>query len=293
MKKVNEMDESAQLLLIAGFAVGVGIVVLTIMLNNVIYASNIASESSIDTSRYEMSNIVQNSREAHEVAYEYATINGDFGTFNNTKFDDYIESYMYKTSQSYGMSGLTIHIENSTLIDPYFTHSGLADGKDNWIMLSGINTTDDFAIAISTSILAEETNKLSIDAMDQSTKNLLWSMEIYNSSGNVNITVKNSNTTIGTYQSTSGEIDIANDIIHPSNITATFKFADSVANHNYYIMVNNGNHTVGTYSISGTFTSGQTFTQARYRTVNPTLTVSSSNMHMNRTLPISLPGRSI
>ncbi|WP_406660502.1 hypothetical protein V7O66_11720 [Methanolobus sp. ZRKC3] len=288
---MKKTDDSAQLLLIAGFAVGVGIVVLTIMLNNVIYASNVASESSIDTSRYDISNIVQISREAYENAYQDATVNGSLATFNNTRFEENIDTYLYKASENYGISGLTMHMENNSLLPAYFTHSGLEDGKGNWKLVDGVNTTDSFAMAINTSILAEEANRLSIQAMDVSSSDLLWSIEMYNSSGNVNVTVEDDMTTIGTYQSTSGEIDIFNNTIDGSGVP-TFKFSDSTSGHDYYMIVNNGNYTVGTYSISGNLTSGQAFTQTRYRVVNPTLTVSSSGMSLSRTLPIPLPGGS-
>ena len=48
MKKMKHCDESGQILLLAAFAIGFMIVISTVMLNNIIYASNMASESSND-----------------------------------------------------------------------------------------------------------------------------------------------------------------------------------------------------------------------------------------------------
>ncbi len=287
MINMKSLDDSAQLLLIAGFAVGVGIVVITIMLNNVIYASNIASESSIDTSRYEMANVLQMTTEAYEDAYHYA-ITG--GSFDNDAFEQYLENYTDKASQNYGVAGLSISCQTDNISTAYFTHNGLADGENDWILVKNVNITDSFAFAIpDKSLLGNESNKVMIKATSTS-GTMLWSMEFYNSSGNINITVSDQSSTIGNYQSNSGEINITADKIDGTGIAPAFRFSDRTAGQDYSINIINGSYAAGTYSISGNTSTGQSFIQARYWTINPIVSISSRGITINRSIPISLPG---
>jgi len=287
---MKKFDDSAQLLLIAGFAVGVGIVVITIMLNNVIYASNIASESSIDTSRYDMANIIQITTEACEDAYQYGIANGSHNSVDNDNFNQYMKNYSRKVSQSYGIAGLAFTCHPGNLSKAYFTHSGLADGDDDWTVVENINITNSFALSIpDISLLGNRSNAVMVKATNIS-GTLLWSMEFYNSSGKINITVSDQSSTIGNYQSNAGEINITSDRIDGSGIAPAFLFSGSTAGQDYSINIINGSHVVGTYSISGNLSTGQQFTQARYWVVNPTISISSREMTINRTIPISLPG---
>jgi|GEM_PF-912382 len=289
---MKKLDDSAQLLLIAGFAVGVGIVVLTVMLNNVIYASNIASESSIDTSRYDIANAIQMTTEACEDAYQYS-INGSHSNVDNDTFRQYIENYTKKASENYGVTGLTFSCQPGNLSKAYFTKSGLADGEDNWTVVKNINTTDSFALSIpNASLLGNESNKVTINAINTS-GSVIWLMELYNSSGNINITVSGQSSTIGNYQITTsgaGEINITGDEIDNSDVSPDFDFSNRTAGHDYSINVINGSHVVGTYSISGNLSTGQPFSQARYWVVEPTISISSREITVNRTVPVSLPG---
>jgi hypothetical protein len=288
---MRKFDDSAQLLLIAGFAVGVGIVVITIMLNNVIYASNIASESSIDTSRYDMANAVQMTTEACEDAYQYSITNGSHSSIDNDAFEQYMENYTDKVSQNFGIAGLTFSCQNYNTSTAYFTHSGLADGEDDWTVVENINTTDSLALSINdTSLLGNESNKVMIKATSTS-GTMLWSMEFYNSSsGKINITVSNQSSTIENFQG-DREINITdNRIDNGASGSSDFHFSDLTLGQEYSISIINGSQAVGTYSISGNLSTGQTFIQARYWVVNPTITLSSREMAINRTVPISLPG---
>lgn len=288
---MKKLDESAQLLLIAGFAVGVGIVVITIMLNNVIYASNIASESSIDTSRYDIANIIQITTEACEDAYQYALTNGSHSSVDSNYFDQYMDNYSKKVSENYGVAGLTFSCQPGNLSAAYFTHSGLVNGENDWTLVENINTTESFALSIpDTSLLSSQSNAVMIKATNTS-GDMLWSMEFYNSSGTINITVSDQSSTIGTYQSGigSGEINITGDQIDSGGV-ASFFFSDRTDGEEYSISIINGSHAVGTYSISGNLSTGQSFTQARYWVVEPTITISSREIVINRTIPISLPG---
>ncbi|MDW7731132.1 MAG: hypothetical protein SCH66_01740 [Methanolobus sp.] len=286
---MKKFDDSAQLLLIAGFAVGVGIVVLTVMLNNVIYASNMASESSIDTSRYDMANVIQLTTEACEDAYQSALINGSHDNVDNATFEQYIEDYNDKASESFGIAGMTFSCQADNLSEAYFTQSGLADGQDNWTLVQNVNSTDAFALSIpEISRLGNESNKVIIKATNTS-GNWLWSMELFNSGGTINVTVKDPSPSIVSYPSSAGELNITGNWIDGTNHSNLY-FSDRTAGYEYSISIINGSHAVGTYSISGNLSTGQPFIQARYWVVNPTITMSSGEITINRTVPVSLPG---
>lgn len=274
---MKNLNDSAQLLLIAGFAIGVGIVVITVMLNNVIYASNMASESSIDTSRYDIANAIQTTTEAYQDAYRYS--NGTYGDYEN-----YIDSYSKKALQNYATAGFTFHLQNHDYSEPYFTHNGLAEGKNNWTLVSNVNTTSSFLITIpDTSIMGNQSNPLVIEAVNSSIN--LWSIEMYNSSGNINITIRDGSAIPRTYPLPS-YIDL--------NITGnnpfTFNYSASTAGKDYSVIVHNGSTTAGMCTISGNLTSGHPFTIMRHKVASPTLRMSSSQMSINRTVPIILPG---
>lgn len=284
---MRKLDECGQLLLVAGFALGIGIVVLTIMLNNVIYASNIASESSIDTSRYEIANAVQMTSESYEDAYKYAM---EGGSFNNTSFEQYIDMYIEIASRNYAISGFTFNCENNKLYQPFFTQNGVVDGRDNWTVASNINTTDVFLLEIpDTSKLGDSSDSLKITITNSSAT--LWSIELYNSSGIINATVSDQSSVIGTYTAAT-LINITGNKID-SNPSGSFFFSDNTDGNDYSINILHGGNAVGYFTFSGKLSSGEDFAYARHRVINPTFTMSSSEMNVVRNLPVSLPGRNI
>ncbi|WP_407355028.1 hypothetical protein [Methanolobus sp. WCC5] len=281
---MRQLDDNAQLLLVAGFAVGVGIVVLTIMLNNVIYASNIASESSIDTSRYDIANAAQITSESYQDAYIYAM---ETGTFNNTAFEEYLHSYAFMASRNFAISGFTFNFENNTLHEPYFTQNGLDNGKDNWTVASNVNSTDLFLMEIpDVSKLGNSSESLMITATNSS--GLLWAIELYSSGGQINITIRDRTTILGTYTA-SGQVNITGDMTDFTT-PAAFHFSTFTEGNDYSINVINGSKAAGYCTFSGSMTSGEEFSFARYLVVNPRITMSSSEIYIKRDLPVSLPG---
>jgi hypothetical protein len=284
---MKKLDDSAQLLLIAGFAIGVGIVVITVMLSNVIYASNMASESSIDTSRYDIANAIQTTTEAYQDAYRYSILDEN----NITRYEEYIDSYSRKASQNYATAGFTFHLQDHGLSESHFTHNGLAGGKDNWTLVSNVNMTESFFVTPNTSIMGNESNPLVIEAVNHSGSSL-WSIGMYNSSGNISITVIDSSL-IPRYNNgtwTNLEVNITGNQINGVNVITPFNFPASTTGQDYSINIYNGNSTAGMCTVSGNLTSGQPFTIIRRSVANPTLRMASSQMSINRTVPIILPG---
>lgn len=276
--RIKQLDEKAQLLLIAGFAVGVGIVVLTIMLNNVIYASNIASESSIDTSRYEIANAIQMTTEAHEDAYKAAM---ESGSFDSTIYEQHLEVYETMASRNFAISGFTFDFKNNTRYEPYYTQNGLPDGRNNWTIVSNVNTTDLFVMEVNGTTLGNSSNSLLITATNNS--QTLWSIELYNSSGTIQANISNGTSIIGSVTG-STYLNITEDV-------ATYHFQSLTDGKDYSIYVVGGNNSAGLFTFQGYLTNGENYRFARYWIVNPTITMHSYEMDMTRTLPISVPGR--
>ncbi|WMW26207.1 hypothetical protein RE474_05710 [Methanolobus sediminis] len=276
---MKRYDDKAQLLLLAGFAVGVGIVVLTIMLNNVIYASNIASESSIDTARYDISNALEMTTQAYENAYQSASVNG---SVDNVTFEQELEIFAETASKSYAISGHTFSIENSARYDPYMTQNGLASGKDDWTIVSNINTTDEFVLDIpDVSKLGNSSNSLMITATNST--GLLWSIEIYNSSGQRYFVVKDHNMSIIENGTTVFDINVTGE--------SSYKFIDNTQGKDYSINIIGGSNTIALFTLIGNHTTGEPFTFIRHYVAEPTVTIYSSDVSITRSLPISLPGR--
>ncbi len=285
---MKKMDDSAQLLLIAGFTIGLAIVVSTIMLNNIIFASNMASESSIDANRYYVSNARQMSSDALSGAYGYATKNQT--SFNATLFNQYMSSYNQKAASVYALSGISFNVRNSTFYDGYFTENGLLDGDSDWIVIADVNLTNQFLIEINdTSVLGNATNAFTVQAINQSNVTV-WSIKLYNDSGNVNITVYNqSMVAVGEETTNVYYLNITNNSIDYGSETIPFNLDYYTASEPYMLKFLNGTNAAGYFSISGNLTDGTSFSRVRYKMTNATVSTSSGKTRINVSIPISIP----
>lgn len=271
MKKWND---SAQMILIAGFAIGIGIVVLTVMLNNIIYASNTASEANIETNVFDFTNTIKVTTQAYERAYTGTSIDSA-----------YISNYTRKMSESHALSGFIFTLDTDSLQEPSFTENGLPDGNPNWTVAERVNKTDLFEITINTSILGNETKPFVVEAVDQSGK--LWSLRTYNSGGICFVNVTNNNDTV-LYSASCGIGSILH--MNLTNTTSPFHFNSLTAGKQYKINVMNGNQTEGTLAVSGTLINGKPFEIRRYHVVNTTISLNKNgHLEMNVTVPVTLP----
>ncbi|MDF1533900.1 MAG: hypothetical protein P1P69_05290 [Methanosarcinaceae archaeon] len=284
---MRKMDDSAQLILIAGFTIGLAIVVSTIMLNNIIFASNMASESSIDSNRYHISNAKQMSSDAFSGAYGYAIQNQT--PFNETLFNQYMSSYNQKAASMYALSGVSFNVQNSTFYDGYFTDDGLSDGESDWIVIADVNSTDSFSIEIyDTTVLGNATNAFTIQAINVSDISL-WSVKVYDDSTNVNITVLNQSMAIIEERTTSFySLNITNNSID-NGANFDFHLGEYTANETYKLKFLNGTNALGYFTISGNRTGSTPFSRVRYKMTNATVSTSSGKTRINVSIPISIP----
>lgn len=273
-------DDSAQLILIAGFTIGIAIVISTIMLNNIIYASNMASESSADASHLETSNIIQTTSQATSAAYQSAS---NYSPFNTTAFNEYMTSYDEMASRTYALSGTSFSVENSAFFDAYFTQSGLKGGKPNWTVVENVNTVNEFEIYVSdiSKLSGSEADAFKIQAMNQ-TDSILWTLKLYKDDDNdIKIKVDSSETEI---ENIAGiNLDILND--NP----VIFHYEASTYGDVYDLKFTEGDNAMGKITISGSLVNNESFTWKRYEMMNATVSISSNDMKASMSIPISLP----
>ncbi|UGV39957.1 hypothetical protein J7W08_07455 [Methanococcoides orientis] len=276
---MRKFDDSAQLLLLAAFAIGFTLVITTIMLNNVIYASNMASESTSDISNYEISNIAQMTDEATRAAYNDSKSYSD-ETARDANITAYIDSYANEISTIYAFRGLSLSFDDSNLTEAYFTENGLYSGNSDWDVVKNVNRTDIFTIELTnTSKLVDESNAYEVYLINQS-NGTVWSMKVYNDSTHINISVNNQivdSKTPTTYMML--------------NITgvSSFNFNKSTTKDPYMIKFVNSSNAMGYYSISGGLADGSSFVEERYKVTNTTISVASSNNKINVSIPFTIP----
>ncbi|NPE28216.1 hypothetical protein HNV12_09660 [Methanococcoides sp. SA1] len=274
---MKRCDESGQILLLAAFAIGFMIVISTVMLNNIIYASNMASESSNDIDHFEISNIAQITQDASNAAYYNATTGNHF---ENGVYFNYLETYSQEISTLYAYRGFSFSLGNSTLNDAYFTKNGLVTGRSNWTIIDSVNQTNTFTIEMAdTSKLSNSSNPFEIHAINHSGVPI-WKMKLYDDGSNINVSVNDQTHTIGTSNS-SINLTIINDSV--------FNFATSTAGETYRIDYFNSSNAMGLYSITGTLSDGRDFVRERYKVINTTISIASSKNRINVSLPITVP----
>lgn len=270
---MDKFNDSGQMLLLAAFTIGFMVVVSTVMLNNIIYASNMASESNNDISSFEVSNIARMTDEATKAAYYNATTGS---SFNHTVFSHYLENYSRETTILYAYQGVSFSFTNSTLQDAYFTKNGLSSGQENWTVIDDVNNVSNFTIEeIDTSNLGNMSEPFEVHALNQSGSSI-WFMKIYDD-GNDDIKANVSNQT---YDINSFPIDIKN---------GDYQFDNNTEGETYSLKYFNSSNAIGLYSISGELTNGDTFRCERYKIINATADISTSKNKINVTFPVTVP----
>jgi hypothetical protein len=101
------MDNDGQLLIISGFIMAMGLVILAIMLNSVIYTGNTAYEDSM--SSHEKDILYINDLTLRESHNAYLNAYG-----SETTYDSYMTSYFEYLQKVSAYKGISVFIESST-----------------------------------------------------------------------------------------------------------------------------------------------------------------------------------
>ena len=141
MRKME--DESAQFMLLAGFIIGIGLVVTTIMLNSIVFESNMAVGAGTDSIKSEITNLMQITRDETRRAYGNATIVSPDKNTQIHNFNNQTGSFKMNLSTIYAFHGEGINISWDVTNwnagnKAYFTDNGTINGMTNWTVIENV-----------------------------------------------------------------------------------------------------------------------------------------------------------
>ena len=266
-------NRDAQFMLLAGFIIGVGLVITTIMLNSIIFESNMAIEDGSEISKNELLGIVQITRDETRSAYINATNSTGTNNDNIANFSKQVKSFIGNLSRISSLHGESVNLSwdlEKWNKNQYanFTENGMAMGAANWTLVEGVRNTTIFEfnnVNVTDYFLIVVTNS----------SGSLWSMNI---TGSINVINKTGGST--NY--------IFNNYINVLN--STYGFNTSTFNEIYAINFIHGSNSWGRFAMEGKNTQYSTyFTRSRDYILNSTITFSTSRVRANITIPVSVP----
>lgn len=108
-------NDNGQLILISGFLIAIGLVVITIMLNNVIFAGNIAYVGTMDTPGNDLLYLQDLTNKECNSAYVDANRSG---VFDNNVYSRYMNNYSNAITKLYAYKGSSVRISDMTVDVP-------------------------------------------------------------------------------------------------------------------------------------------------------------------------------
>ncbi len=244
-------NRDAQFMLLAGFIVAIGLVITTVMLNNIIFESNMAGEAGSDPLKYDIANLMAISANEMKSAYRNVTAPGQNATLKLINFTNQMRNFNGNLSKIYALHGEGVNVSwdvsnwNNTLY-ANFTENGTATGATNWTVMESVKNS---------TIIVNITSLTPTFIINVSNATEYWHINF---------------TTTG--------IQTINNTQIKQNITSA-----------YSIAFLNGNTTSGNYTISGNTTYGSDFIRARDYILNATVTFYTSRMRADITIPVPVP----
>lgn len=268
-------DEDAQFMLLAGFIVAIELVITTVMLNNIIFQSNMAGGAGTDPLKYDTVNLVQISGDEMKSAYRNATASGGTDAQKRNNFSNQTENFRGNLSKIYALHGEGVNVTWDTSnwnngVYANFTDNGTASGATNWTVMESVKNISVFELRNVSG------SKFEVNVSNQTTSVFLWSMKL---NAIDNISIKNA--------SGVGYRNVGYTNINLLNIS--YGFNSSVGNNIINITFLNGSDASGRFNFTGNTSYGRNFTRARDYILNATVTLSTSRMRINITLPVSVP----
>ena len=247
-------NEQAQFMLLAGFIISIGLVITTVMLNNIIFESNMAGEAGGDPIKYDAVNIMRISGDEMKSAYRNATETGQNPAMKFINFTKQMQNFNGNLSLIYAIHGecvnLSWEINNWNSTPPRyanFTENGTANGARNWTVIENVKDSN---ITVNVTTISTPFN-----------------ISIYNTtkSWQINFTTAPQNLTISNNQIT-------------ANVTRP-----------YTISFINGANASGKFNIKGNTSNNRSFIRARDHIVNTTIIFATSEIRANITIPVPVP----
>ena len=269
-------NTDAQFMLLAGFIIGTGLVITTVMLNSLLFEGNMAVEAGNELSKDEIANLIMITQDEIRKAYKNSTDPGQNVSLKFNNFSNQMQNFSSNLSKIYAMYGESINVSwdiERWKSNQYanFTENGMAGGRPDWSVVEGVN-------ASSVSIFRFTNTTFSITGFRIEARNssnyTVWSVE-FNSSG-----YKITNTTGTSYGNVSGQsIDLN---------STSYYFKQSIPPGPVSLYFINGNNAYGKFQIQGT-ANGRTFYRERHFIINSTLSYYTSRLRANFTIPFSVP----
>jgi len=274
-------DHDAQFMLLAGFLIALGLVITTVMLNSIIFESNMAIESVTENSKYEMVNLMQITTDEIRSAYRNAT-EKDRTIPNTTRnFTMQVNNFSANLPKIYSMygGGAKITYENWTNKGfANFTDNGRPDGKDNWTVVEGVKVNNVSVFNFTINLTGTE-SIFKIEARN-STGYPVWSIEFNRTNSNVTNATYPANYTIDGFTS-GNQVNLSESKYQFINSTSSSY--PSVSIHIIY-----GRNAFGTYKIQGE-ANNRNFTRERHYVLNTSVAISTAKVKANISLPVSVP----
>jgi hypothetical protein len=138
-------NRDAQFMLLGGFIIAIGLVITTVMLNNIIFQGNMAGEAGADPVKYDMVNLMQITGDEMKSAYNYS--NGTTNLQKIANFSREMQNFSANLSMIYALHGEGVNVSNDTSNwnnNNYanFTDNGTAGGAANWIVIQNVSSSN-------------------------------------------------------------------------------------------------------------------------------------------------------
>ncbi|MCX9024464.1 MAG: hypothetical protein OIN85_00030 [Candidatus Methanoperedens sp.] len=273
-------NESAQFMLLAGFIIAIGLVITTVMLNNIIFESNMAGEAGGDPIKYDIVNLMRISGDEMKSAYRNATALGGNDVQKRSNFINQTQNFSANLPMLYALHGEGVNViwdvsnwKNGIYAN--FTDNGTANGATNWTVMESVKTMSVFELR---NVNVSGSNFM-VNVSNQTTGAFLWSMKL-TGSGNIEIRNYTAPTTPTSYGVNYDYINLTN---------STYKLTTIIGNNITKITFLNGSNAWGMFNLTGTTSYGNSFTRARDYILYSTVTLSTSLMRTNITIPVSVP----
>ena len=166
-------NERAQFMLLAGFIIAIGLVITTVMLNNIIFESNMAGEAGGDPIKYDLVNLMRISGDEIKSAYRNVTAPGQNPALKVSNFTKQMQNFNGNLSLIYALHGECVNLSwdisnwNSTRY-ANFTENGTANGAANWTVIENVSSSNISMNVIVTSGTFQILLKNSIIELDKS-----------------------------------------------------------------------------------------------------------------------------
>jgi len=140
-------NDSAQFMLLAGFIISIGLVITTVMLNNIIFESNMAGEEGGGPLKYDVVNLMQISGDEMKSAYRNATSVSAPRDTMITSFSNQMKNFNANISYIYALHGQGVNVSWdvsnwANTIHANFSENGTASGETNWTVIENVRNSN-------------------------------------------------------------------------------------------------------------------------------------------------------